>query len=106
MKNNERNLNHRSTLLDNLAFHIGENFGIDPDKVYEKIMEFCNKKPRNIKDAYVPKFKKNFPDLKAPTVGTNICKYPLSKGKKKVCGTTIRGEGEFCSKHRNKKLPE
>lgn len=96
-------------LLDKLAFHIGESCGIDPDDIFNKIMEFCGRKPEsNIKSPYVKKTIRIFPELKSPTTGTNVCKFPLLKGKNngKTCGTSIRGTGEYCSKHRNKKIPE
>lgn len=89
-------------LCSDFASFLADEMGIDHGDVKMAIEKYI-KKPKLEPIKIIP-LKKNRV-TKSASSGKKVCEFiPTSgKGKGIVCGTEIRGEGDYCSKHKNRK---
>ncbi len=98
------------TLTTDLAEFLSERFGLDTLEVSNAVKDYLgyNSTPSPVPEASIKKNKKKLPNIKAATSGIKTCQFIVTRGPKegKHCGTNIRGSGDFCSKHKNRKITQ
>jgi hypothetical protein len=90
------------SLTTDLAEHIADNFGLDTNKVSIVIQDYLNcNKTKRVEES-VENIKPCNKNIKPAITSANICTFIITRGKKNglQCNTTIRGDDNFCSKHR------
>ena len=95
-----------NALTKDLAEFLSERFGLDTIEISDAIKNYLgyNSTPSPVPEPSVKKIKKS-PGTKPATTGIKTCQFVVTRGPKegKQCGTNIRGNGDFCSKHKNRK---
>ena len=95
-----------NALTTDLAEFLSDHFGLDTIEMSDAIKNYLgyNSTPSPIPKPSVKKIKKS-PLIKPATTGIKTCQFVVTRGPKegKQCGTNIRGNGDFCSKHKNRK---
>lgn len=92
-------------LCKDFSDFLADKFGLDSHEVIDTVRDYLG-----YNAVYAPIYKESkkkiiTPPIKTQTSGANICMYvgKNKNAKGKVCGTKIRGGGEFCSKHKDRK---
>ena len=93
------------TLTVDLAEFIADKFGLDSAEVSNSIHDYlgCNSTP--VVHSDINKIVRKFPHTKQSITGVKSCQFEITRGKKsgQLCGTAIRGKGDYCSKHKHRK---
>lgn len=96
-----------NTLATDLSDFIADKHGIDANKLSETILEYLgtNSTPVRPTPPTTPVKKKAKIAIKPASTGAKTCQFKITRGKKadQICGTIIRGDGNYCSKHKNRK---
>jgi len=102
-----------NTILSNeLAEYIADRFGLDACDVSNVIKDYLQQDPlpmkrtnNLIKNDNTPVVTSDDIIIKQQTSDVNTCQFKITRGSKggTVCGTVIRGNCNFCSKHKNRK---
>ena len=91
-------------LTSDLSEYIADQFGLDSSEVSIAIKNYLGNNstpvmgpPRNSP--------KESPPIKNSVSGVKTCQFKITRGENqgKMCDTTIRGESDYCSKHKNRK---
>nr|QBK87246.1 MAG: hypothetical protein LCMAC201_01480 [Marseillevirus LCMAC201] len=90
------------SLTTDLSEFLSDRFGLDSNEVSNVICQYLGYNSTPVSP--VKKVKK-YPPIKAATSGIKKCHFRVTRGIKEgyICGTIIRGNGDFCSKHKNRK---
>ncbi len=96
-------------LTIDLSEFIADHFGLDSNEVSNVVRDYLGHNSTPVSP--VKKISKNSvhkPPTKAATSGVKTCSFKITRGSKEgqLCGTTIRGTGDFCSKHKNRKAAQ
>jgi hypothetical protein len=102
-------------LTNDLAEYLADHFGIDAIEVGFKINDYLeqnckavynNKKQLVQKQENSLKQKRTEINYKPAVVNIKCCKFKITRGNKEglVCGTVVRSGGDYCSKHKNRKI--
>jgi len=94
------NLIITTTLTTDVAEYISDYFGLDHKEVSSVLKDYLLKRVTTPEKQLTPVFTR---PLKPAFTAENTCNFLITRGVKegKICGTIIRGEGEYCSKHKN-----
>jgi len=89
-------------LTGEVAEYIADHFGLDSKEVSNVLKNYLKQLSTPVRDS--KPMKKSIVSIKPKCSTVNECKFIITRGIKQgqKCGTTIRGEGEFCSKHRQR----
>ncbi|KKK46838.1 hypothetical protein LCGC14_3161220 [marine sediment metagenome] len=94
-------------LTSDLSEFLSDRFGLDSNEVSDAVRDYLgyNSTPASPIKKPVRASKKSSPPIKAASSGIKTCQFRITRGTKEgqMCGTTIRGSGDFCSKHKNRK---
>ena len=98
-----------NALTIDLSEFIADHFGLDSNEVSNVVGNYLGHNSTPVSP--VKKISKNSihtPPTKAATSGVKTCSFKITRGSKEgqLCGTTIRGAGDFCSKHKNRKAAQ
>lgn len=90
-------------LVTDVSDYIAEKMGCDAVVISNIMREYLGQNAVPVINTGI--INKSLPPIKPSTSGVKTCPFVPSRGKKdgKTCGTIIRGPGEFCSKHKNRK---
>lgn len=91
-------------LTIDLAEFIADHFGLDSNEVSNVVRDYLGHNSTPVSPISKVPAHKSHP-TKAATSGIKTCSFKITRGIKEgqLCGTTIRGVGDFCSKHKNRK---
>jgi hypothetical protein len=87
-------------LTTDLVYFVADKSGLHPHEVQEIIQWYLGARPEVVTPAkklqIIPK------KIKPATTGSRTCPAKITRGIRagEECGTTIRGKGEYCSKHK------
>lgn len=95
-----------NALTIDLAEFLSERFGVDTIEMSDAIKNYLgyNSTPSPVPKPSIRKVKKSL-GTKPATTGIKTCQFVVTRGHKEgeQCGTNIRGNGTYCSKHKNRK---
>lgn len=94
-----------NTLTSDLAEFLADRFGLDSNEVSNVIHDYLGHNSTPASPIVIPKVTHKSPPIKNAVSGVKICPFKFTRGDNqgKTCGTAIRGNGEYCSKHKNRK---
>ena len=89
-------------LTNDLAEFVADHFGLESDQVSIIIKDYLNHVATPVKNSTSITQQNSGPAIKAAASKINKCSFIITRGPKEgtVCGTSIRGGGEYCSKHK------
>ncbi len=97
-------------LTSDLSEFISDHFGLDANEVSAVVRDYLGHNSISVSPERktIAKVAKKSPPIKAATSGTKTCQFRLTRGDRegKLCGTTVRSGGDFCSKHKNRKAAQ
>ncbi len=94
-----------NTLTSDLAEFLSDRFGLDSNEVSDAIRDYLGNNSTPTSPVRIITKVKKSPPIKSATSGIKTCQFKITRGPKegKLCGTTIRGIGDYCSKHKNRR---
>jgi len=89
------------TFKSDLAEYLADHLGLDVLEVSKVLQCYLTNNPVSVPP---PKLCPSG-NTKPATTGIRACQFKITRGAKEgtTCGTTIRGSGDYCSKHKNRK---
>lgn len=93
------------SLCSDMSEYIADQFGLDSIEVAEVVRKYLGQNPTPVLPSAVKKPNKKSRPTKKSSSGSKTCAFKITRGvhRGEMCQTVIRGNSNYCSKHKNRK---